>query len=554
MSQKSPSAGDTTLVCESRRSFFGRMGKATIATVAGMELFRSLTGQNEAHAAELPPQQWRKRANQSYRLRQRNALLSRKFATAEHPTNGDEERYANKIASYSKGLPHNELGEVDLAAYEALVKAVCSGRFDDVETIVAGGTVKQANPLGAFAFDVEGGDSHGFTVPAPPEFASAWQAGEMVELDWSALTRDVPFNDYPANPLIAEAAADLSRFSDFPGPRAGGAVNADTLFRGNTPGDLSGPYISQFLWKNIPFGATTITQRYRNNSVNDDYMTAYADWLAIQRGFPPVEKGRFETESRYIRNGRDLSTYLRFDFSYQAFISAALILLSYGRPAIDPANPYGPTQLQGGFITGGGPMVLDLVARVANSALKTAWFQKWLVHRRLRPEAFGGRVHNHVSGAASYPIHADLLNSTALGATFSKYGSYLLPQAYPEGSPLHPSYPAGHAAIAGACVTVLKALFNEDFVIPDPVFSANDGLALQPYSGPALTVAGELNKLAANISFGRDTAGVHYRSDGSEGIRCGEECALAILRDHKATWPEEYELSLTRFDGTAITI
>ena len=35
--------------------------------------------------------------------------------------------------------------------------------------------------------------------------------------------------------------------------------------------------------------------------------------------------------------------------------------------------------------------------------------------------------------------------------------TYLLGLTYPEGSPLHPSYPSGHATLAGACITVIKA-------------------------------------------------------------------------------------------------
>jgi hypothetical protein len=44
-------------------------------------------------------------------------------------------------------------------------------------------------------------------------------------------------------------------------------------------------------------------------------------------------------------------------------------------------------------------------------------------------------------------------------------------------------------------------------------------MSLVPYAGPALTVGNELNKLASNIALGRDAAGVHYRSDGVQGIR-----------------------------------
>ncbi len=54
-------------------------------------------------------------------------------------------------------------------------------------------------------------------------------------------------------------------------------------------------------------------------------------------------------------------------------------------------------------------------------------------------------------GIAHFPLHADVLNSAVLAKLFAAHSSYLLPQAFPEGSPLHPSYPAGHATVAGAC-------------------------------------------------------------------------------------------------------
>jgi hypothetical protein len=130
----------------------------------------------------------------------------------------------------------------------------------------------------------------------------------------------------------------------------------------------------------------------------------------------------------------------------------------------------------------------------------------------------------------------------------------LLPQVYPEGCPTHTAYPAGHATIAGACVTILKAFFKESFAVPAPVQSDATGSALLPYNG-ALTVGGELNKLASNISYGRDAAGVHWRSDGSEGLKLGEEVAIHLLRDHKVLNKEPFAgFSLTKFDGTTITI
>ena len=46
---------------------------------------------------------------------------------APHPTNGDEERYPNKIGSDTRGLPHDQRGEVDLAAWGVALDAYRSG-------------------------------------------------------------------------------------------------------------------------------------------------------------------------------------------------------------------------------------------------------------------------------------------------------------------------------------------------------------------------------------------------------------------------------------------
>ena len=96
-----------------------------------------------------------------------------------------------------------------------------------------------------------------------------------------------------------------------------------------------------------------------------------------------------------------------FRIAYQAFLDAALILLTMRVPFAS-RNPYRNSVTQSGFGTFGGPHVLDLVARVASTALKACWAQKWLVHRRLRPEEFAARVHNVKTGAATYPIHEAL--------------------------------------------------------------------------------------------------------------------------------------------------
>jgi membrane-associated phospholipid phosphatase len=494
------------------------------------------------------------RREQAFRIRVAAATYQKNLPLPPHPVNDDEERYKKKFANYSKGLPHNERGEVISNAYEAMVDAVLSRQM---EKIPLGGTAKQANPEGAYAFTLEGADSHHLGIPAPPAFASAEEAAEMAEMYWRALTRDVPFANYEFDPLIQAATNNLSSFSGYQGPKAGGIITPAVLFRGNFPGDLDGPFISQFLLKNIPQGPKLIVQKNRTTVAGDDYMTSYSEWLNIQNGNPPSSGNVFDQTLRFIRNGRDLSEYLHRDYSYQAFLNAALYLISLRAP-VDSGNPYLGSATTNPFVTFGAPYILDMVARVTNAALKAAWYQKWLLHRRLRPEEFGGRIHNHIAGTAKYPIHKDLLTppgSAVLDEIHSKYGSYLLPMAYPEGCPLHPSYPGGHAAIAGACATILKAIFDESFVIPGPVVTSADGLKLQPVSGTQLTVGGELNKLASNIALGRDTAGVHWRSDEVQGIFLGEAVAISILRDLRRTFVELFNgFSLTKFNGETITI
>lgn len=543
----------------SRRRFLNQIGGITGAAVAANVIgvpALSLIGASTAEAAEIGPMTADERADAAYNVRQQAAFDERQQPPEPHPTNGDEELYPNKIASFTKALPHSSLDEVNLPAYNSLIHALTTGNPADFEAIILGGTAKLSNPQAAYAFELEGGDSHYFGIAAPPAFSSEEEGGEMAEDYWMALTRDVPFSQYSLNPLTGVAASDLSQFSNYSG------VTAASLFRGPTPGDQVGPYISQFLWKDIPYGAEaplivapSIQQRYKVPLPGKDFLTAYGEWLNVQNGKPPSEAITYDPVARYIRNARDLTEHVHTDFTYQTFLNAALILLSFGGAALDDANPYKTSRTQSAFITFGAPHVLDFVTRVVNPALKAAYYQKWLVHRRLRPEEFGGRVHNQKVGAAMYPVEPKLLNSQALQQTFLRNGTYLLPMAYPEGCPIHPAYPAGHAVIAGACATVLKAFFKESFVIPSPVKASDDGLALLPYNDGPLTVGGELNKLASNISLGRDAAGVHWRSDGIEGMKLGEAVAISIMHDYRRTYNETFTgFSLTKFDGTVVTV
>ncbi len=468
-------------------------------------------------------------------------------------TNGDEARFPDGAGSFTKTLPHNEYGEVDPGVFAAFVSAVNSGSATDINALPAGGTAKLANPRAAHSFSLFGADSHTLDMPAVHALGSARQAAEAAEVYWMALTRDVAFEDWADDAVIGEAATDLSTFSDFTGPRESGAVTPATLFRGPTAGDLTGPYVSQFLMLDVPEGRDARSQRARRPRTKQDFMTTTPEWLDVQRGVRPTDSPTFERRATWIANGRDLAEYVHSDYTFQAYLHAGLICLGFGPDALDE-SPYSAALREGAFLTFGPAAQLDLVAHAAVIGLRPAWFHKWLVHRKLRPEALGGRVMHQMSGTRDYGLDTELLDSPVLDRIMDAHGSHLLPQAYPEGSPTHPSYPAGHATIAGAAVTVLKALFKESFVLPRAVHANRNGNRLRQWTGEDLTLGGELDKLASNIATGRNIAGVHWRADGDDGLTVGEEAGISFLQDHLREVAEQGEYRLTRFDGTPIRV
>jgi hypothetical protein len=483
----------------------------------------------------------------AYSVRLQAAEAGRRHGPAAQRANGDEERVPGMAACYSKGLPHSRSGEVDRHAYEVLAAALRSGRPEDFERVPLGGFVKLANPQAAWAYELVGPDSSQLACAAAPAFAGAEQAAELAELYWQAILRDVAFSDYATHPLAAQAADDLSRLSAFRGPKLRGKVEAATLFRGATAGDLAGPYLSQFLLKAIPLTPIAVEQRIRTAAPTLDYVTTFEDWLAIQNG-ALAGVNRFDDQPRYIRNGRDLGEYVHRDFSYQPYLTACLTALKMGTPP-GGANPYKHSRTQSGFTTFGQPYLLYVLAVVTQVALDACWYQKWRVHRRLRPEELAGRVEAQLRGLATYPLHHDVLVGGGLEAIRRRHGSALLPQAYPEGCPAHPSYPAGHAAIAGACVTALKAMLDGSHVVPQPVVPSADGTSLLPYQGPDLTVAGELEKLASNV------AGLHWRTDATAGLKLGETVAIRVLGELKRTGNELFSgWDLRCFDGTRVVV
>ncbi len=468
--------------------------------------------------------------------------------------NGDESAYSTRIGNFSKGLAHNAKGEVDSTSYDLLVNAAVAGTTGAFAAIPMAGA-KLVNPQGGLGFDLMGPDSHSLGMPAPPALASAEMAAEIVELYWLALLRDIPFSQYSNNVDVRRACEELTGLEGYVGRRTSGAVTPANFMRSREIGCEKGPLISQFLLLPVAYGAQEVPQKYKMAASGKDYLTNYGDFLAAQRGQMSFTE-KYEANPRWIRSLRDLATVVHNDPAFHFYYNASL-QLSAMRAPVDANHFYRTSTNQVGFCTLGNPDLQALIAEACNRGLKAAWYQKWFVHRRIRPEAFAGRVHIHKTGQASYPLDSSVLNSAALSRVYQRYATYLLPQAYPEGCPLHPSYAAGHATIAGACVTILKAWFNENFVLPNPVVPNREGTALLSYTGSdagQLTVGGELNKLAANVSMGRNAAGIHWLSDHHESLRLGEKVGIQLLQEVKACYNESFAFSLTTFDGQSTSI
>ena len=574
----------------SRRSFLGTVGGATAAALAvGIPLepvFEGKHGEAEASVVQYKPST---RTNNSFNYRKSTAQAE-KIDVGELPDNGDSQRFNDFSGSWSKCLKHDYLGIVNRSSWLSLVYALQTGRWQDFQNIQVGnpggpgftGTLN--GPMGALAYDLEGRDAFATVIPPAPSVASAQTAAEEVEHYWAALMRDVHFEDYPSSPLATQACADLNHMSyirsrnniEFPYP-----VTPQNLFRGQiVPGDgnVQGPYISQFLMQPTMMGAQPMTQMcQRFLSVSEggaDYLTDPNEYLRVESGFPPSFSLQYDPVFRHLRMGRDLNAYTHVDALHQAYFVACLVLAEIGCP-VNPGNPYNSSLTQHGFGTfgtqQGGPVdAKGTVPEMATRALKAAWFHKWIVNLRQRPEEIGALLqarmtHQKPMPQAAMALHPDLLNSAVLPLIHSQYGTYMLPQAFPEGAPAHPCYPTGHGTVGGACITAMKFFFDGSQPIrplllaagSDVMVPSEDGLSLVPYTGADrdnLTINGELSKLAWNVTVGHGIhAGIHFRSSSYYSILLGEQLAISVLNDRANSYAEPFTISITKFDGTSET-
>lgn len=553
------------------------------------------------------------------------------------------------------GSPSNEQITGDVTDRRKIWKSDAA-RTHNPSNVEKGARVRAWESAGAGnVLDLEGPDAQAVTMPPAPRLDSDEVLAEIAEVYAMALLRDLPFRSFPlpesngktvrrsrdttqalhrvaasgidnATKMLAElpwfyadasalglSQTEISRRRDL-------AADGSDLFRGNTPGERLGPYLSQFLLLgnealgggrnpedgSIGYGAISVQQKVRVASPARDYMTTWEQFIDVQNGADlrgaesyVDPKKHPEQGHRFMTTPRDLATYVHYDALYEAYLNACLFLLTAGAP-FDRGIPFLEADTfdkQQGFAHFGGPHILTLVCEVATRALKAVRYQKFNIHRRLRPEAMGGLIDRWLNNSSlrdgalrpltrlmegdSYSVgfanlrwssgkmlidevkqHNRKNNQGCKDASASK-SSYLLPMAFPEGSPMHPSYGAGHATVAGACVTILKAYFDHGWTPKewmdgtDPIAyePSNDGSKLIPIKlRQPLTLEGELNKLAGNIAIGRNWAGVHYYTDYIESMRMGEQIAIGLLEEQKLTYPENFTMTIPLFDGGSVRI
>ena len=480
------------------------------------------------------------------------------------PSNDDESTIPKYIGNFTKGMSHDSTGRINDNGYVLLRDGMSNRDVDKISSIPLAGSRKFVQPLAGFNLNSVGTPPSSIPLPAAPSISSAQAAGELVECYCQALCRDVPFVDYGSDPKVNNCVIYLSSLSDYKGIKP---ITSSNIFRGIGIGVDVGPYISQLFYMDTLDWPYTLSAKvdFPTRSAINDRMITKTNYLSVQNGNIPENGPTLLGSETYLSTGRDMSYLIWKDSPGKCFERAAIHAIDAGCP-FSSSNPYINNPIQANqeqFITWNLCDIRSCMFMVIQNALSAAWYGKWMINRRLRPEAMANEVVQYKSTNTNIAkLHSDLLNSGVLNDIFALNGTYYLPQAFPEGSPMHPSYPQGHSTLSGACITILKAFLDDTWVFPNPVVPNSAGTLLEPITD-TLTLSGELNKLASNIALGRDFAGVHYRSDAHEGILLGEMIAIEVLQNWINRYPEtnlvngnveDVSFNFTSYMGTPVTI
>jgi hypothetical protein len=521
------------------------------------------------------------------------------------------------------------------SSFEKFISEITSNTIKrpSVISIDPSSQMKWVDPQTKYAISLSFPYPYTYPFTPYPEVGSRESFCDLFEVYFMSWLRDVPFYEYTNNSnymqsYITKILTYLNQMmpnnNNFSHPLPATAAN---LFRGKTKGDLLGPYVSQFLIHKprqnyhtaftaslpqfkaaIPAESDVLEHYMYNNPIitstnldtsggnlgRSDFGLIESEFINIQNGYIkggvtiPTNYKPF-TVSRCVLTGRDLATLVHADYPAELLIRAVEILLTNGAP-LSKSNPYVSKILGngfGGFVHFSGVEIHNLMGEIAKEALKVAWYFKYH-NMRMRPEEFAGKIHyqkknnTNIIPNLNQDFITNILNDhKTYNSIQNVSNSYLLSLIYPEGAPIHPSYPAGHAIIASACVSVIKALFDEDYLFRN--LRSGTMKIYEPYNDNYIktvgstkrlclsetktnlreitegvefvTIGNELDKLVSNIATGRNFAGIHYRSDSEYSFDLGEEVAANYLRSKLREFGnKDVKLVFTNRNGEKVNI
>lgn len=194
---------DLSPASRSRRTFIGKVAVVTVAAGIIGAAKKIPVAQEEKVVPQicttgcdievLTPTQ---RANTQLAKRVNAAIFDRLMGVPSHPCNNDEALYRNEnlIGSFTKGLRKtNSFGEVDIAAYCALLKAVRTNSPADFEAIPLG--CNPCTPASGDADTTTTYDDSYFTaqgtVPDPRPYANSTESSQVPSGDQQRISGGV---------------------------------------------------------------------------------------------------------------------------------------------------------------------------------------------------------------------------------------------------------------------------------------------------------------------------------------------------------------------------
>jgi hypothetical protein len=141
------------------------------------------------------------------------------------PVPNQDSQWADFSGLYAKALEQALPGIPDATVFKALIKEIDRGvaagpllpiahdLFEPAQGVALGGTTRENGPQAAFAAQVLGTASPGYTTVPAPTVGSDDYAVELAELYWASLLRDVPFTAFvndTTHPVITAAVKNLN--------------------------------------------------------------------------------------------------------------------------------------------------------------------------------------------------------------------------------------------------------------------------------------------------------------------------------------------------------